>query len=44
MRAYPWLIGSITLLLGFLLYWTIDSVRYNREMDKENAYERMVSI
>lgn len=44
MRAHPWLIGVITLLIGLLLWWAIDSNRYDRELERDATYERMASV
>lgn len=44
MRAHPWLIATITVVIGFLLYWAMDSYNYDKDLEKDAAYERTLSI
>lgn len=44
MRAHPWLIATITVFVGFILFWMMDSYVYDRDLERGSAYERMVSV
>jgi hypothetical protein len=40
MRAHPWLIATITVIVGLILFWVMDSYVYDRDLERDAAYER----